>query len=132
MVGLTERQKLFLIAYLRCFNATESAKLAGYSERTAYSQGKRLLKNVEIQKYLTKYRDELMQDLQRQFIMDALAAKKVMYEILTDPNASNKDRIIVAKDFLDRAGFKPIERKAVSGLGSETVKIVFTEPASEK
>lgn len=31
------------------FNATKAAVTAGYSEKTAYSQGSRLLKNVEIQ-----------------------------------------------------------------------------------
>ncbi|MFR5472136.1 MAG: terminase small subunit [Romboutsia sp.] len=35
-------------------NATESAKKAGYSEKTAYSSGQRLLKRVEIKEYISK------------------------------------------------------------------------------
>jgi phage terminase small subunit len=47
---LTTKQRLFVEAYLAKPNATEAARRAGYSEKTAYSQGQRLLKNVEIQK----------------------------------------------------------------------------------
>jgi phage terminase small subunit len=39
---------MFVEAYLQSFNATQAAKAAGYSEKTAYSIGQRLLKNVEV------------------------------------------------------------------------------------
>lgn len=45
---LTDKQQAFINEYLQCWNATEAAVKAGYSEKTAYSQGSRLLKNVEI------------------------------------------------------------------------------------
>jgi phage terminase small subunit len=45
-----DRQRRFIREYLKSYNATQAAKMAGYSEKTAYSQGVRLLKNVEIQK----------------------------------------------------------------------------------
>ena len=44
---LTPKQRAFIEAYAG--NATEAAKAAGYSEKTAYSAGQRLLKGVEIQ-----------------------------------------------------------------------------------
>jgi len=47
-VMLTPKQQLFIDDYLIHFNATKAAKTAGYSEKTAYSQGQRLLKHVEI------------------------------------------------------------------------------------
>lgn len=47
-MGITRKRQVFIDNYLQCLNATEAAKRAGYSERTAYSQGGRLLKNVEI------------------------------------------------------------------------------------
>ncbi len=43
------RQQRFVEEYLIDLNATQAAIRAGYSERTSYSQGQRLLKNVEIQ-----------------------------------------------------------------------------------
>lgn len=51
-MSLNERQKAFCEYYAACFNATEAAIKAGYSKKTAYSIGQRLLKNVETQKYL--------------------------------------------------------------------------------
>lgn len=49
-MALTNRQKAFVEAYLaNGFNATQAAITAGYSAKTAYSQGSRLLRNVEVQ-----------------------------------------------------------------------------------
>ncbi len=45
---MTDRQKVFIDAYLDTFNATRAAIIAGYSKKTAYSQGQRLLKKAEI------------------------------------------------------------------------------------
>jgi phage terminase, small subunit len=51
-VALNEKQKAFAEYYAACFNATEAAKKAGYSKKTAYSIGNENLKKPEIQKYL--------------------------------------------------------------------------------
>lgn len=48
MSDLTDKQKAFIDAYLTTWNATKAAIKAGYAESTAYSQGSRLLKHVEI------------------------------------------------------------------------------------
>lgn len=47
---LNPKQRAFVREYLIDLNATQAAIRAGYSEDTAYSQGQRLLKHVEIQK----------------------------------------------------------------------------------
>ena len=47
-VAMSPRQKLFCKHYLVSLNATAAAKRAGYSEKTAHSQGPRLLENVAI------------------------------------------------------------------------------------
>ena len=44
----TEKQMNFMRAYVVNQNATQAAIEAGYSKKTAYSQGQRLLKNVDI------------------------------------------------------------------------------------
>ena len=59
--SLTPKQAKFVEEYLVDFNATQAAIRAGYSEKTAYSQGQRLLKYVEIQAALTRRRHELLQ-----------------------------------------------------------------------
>lgn len=56
---LNARQKAFCEFYVVCGNATEAAKKAGYSERTARSIGQRLLTNVDIQKYIQELLDKL-------------------------------------------------------------------------
>ena len=38
-----------------------------------------------------------------------------MFEIMTNPEADDRDKIAVAKDFLDRAGFKPTDEVKLSG-----------------
>lgn len=47
-MNLNARQELFCKEYLVDLNATQAAIRAGYSVRTAYSQGQRLLKHVEV------------------------------------------------------------------------------------
>lgn len=46
---LTDRQKRFVSEYLIDLNATQAAKRAGYSQKTAYSIGQENLKKPEIQ-----------------------------------------------------------------------------------
>lgn len=43
---------------MKCFNATEAAKRAGYAESTAYSQGSRLLKDVEVKDEVRRLIDQ--------------------------------------------------------------------------
>ena len=61
---LSEKQQLFVNEYLIDFNATKAAIRAGYSEKTAYSQGPRLLENVEIQKAIEEAREKTIAKLQ--------------------------------------------------------------------
>lgn len=45
---INQRKQNFVTEYILSGNATEAALKAGYSKKTAYSIGQRLLKNVEI------------------------------------------------------------------------------------
>lgn len=59
---LTDKQKLFVQELIKNgYNATQAALAAGYSKSSAYAQGSRLLKNVEV----LKYKDELLTSLQQ-------------------------------------------------------------------
>ena len=114
---LTEQKMQFVEEYLKlkCKNQAKAAIAAGYSEQSAASQACQLLKNPEVAEYLKKRKAEIAQDLRDEFIFDALEAKKAMYNILVDPDADNRDKITIARDFLDRAGFKPGEEVKLSG-----------------
>lgn len=71
---LTTKQLIFCKEYLIDYNATRSATVAGYSEKTADSQGSRMLKNVKIKTYL----DEMT--TQRAERLD-VSADKILIEI---------------------------------------------------
>ena len=54
---ITPQQEDFARHYVACRNATRAAILAGYSEKTAYQSGHRLLKSVEIQELIRSIRE---------------------------------------------------------------------------
>ena len=117
MIVLTEQRMMFVDEYikLRCKNARQAAINAGYSPKSAQSQSSQILKDSEVQKYLKQRKSEISQELKQEFIFDALEARKVMHEILMNPDAADRDKIAVARDFLDRAGFKPVDEVNLSG-----------------
>lgn len=117
MFVLTDQRMLFVDEYikLRCKNARQAAINAGYSEKSAQSQASQILKDANVAEYLQQRKSEIAAELRQEFIFDALEARKTMYEIMVDPEADDKDKISVAKDFLDRAGFKPTDEVKVSG-----------------
>lgn len=121
---LTEQQKRFAEIHidLRFKNATQAAIDAGYSKKTASSQASQLLKNPKVLEYIEIRKNELIKDLQQKFIFDALEARDIMYKIMLDSDADNKDKINVAKDFLDRAGFKAKDKIEVDGIS----QVVFS------
>ena len=60
---LTERQERFAQAYIIHRNATEAAKAAGYSLKSANNQGYRMLKNDEIQERIADLENELVTNI---------------------------------------------------------------------
>ncbi len=59
-VKLTAKQRMFVAYYLDCFNATEAARRAGYSEKTAYSIGSENLRKPEILAEIERQLDQIM------------------------------------------------------------------------
>lgn len=85
-MALTDKQKLFYQEYLIDANATQSAVRAGYSKKTAYSQGQRLLKKVEGRKYL----DELMAEKEKHLIADQDEVLKYLTSVLRGESQSTE------------------------------------------
>lgn len=127
MEQLTERQRRFAWEYWELGNATRSAINAGYSEKTAHVQGPRLLKNVRIQELIKEYREESEALLRQQFSKDAVEARKVMYNMMADDDVPENVRLSAAKDFLDRAGFKPVEKSEVESNGELGIKVIWAD-----
>lgn len=57
-MALNDKQKRFCEEYLVDYNATQAATRAGYSEKTAYSQGHDLLKKPEIVAYIDELKEK--------------------------------------------------------------------------
>nr|DAU37961.1 MAG TPA: terminase small subunit [Caudoviricetes sp.] len=121
---LTEQRKRFVEEYLKlhCKNATQAAANAGYSPKTAASQASMILKDSEVQGYLEQQKKQIESELRQEFVFGASEAYRVMLEILQNPESRDIDKISVAKDFLDRAGFKPQEKMEISVPVEETAK----------
>ena len=75
---MTARQKRFCEEFVKTGNATQSAKDAGYSEKTAYSTGQRMLKNVELQSYI----QSLQSEIRNKNILDATQMQEVLTSII--------------------------------------------------
>lgn len=114
MSDLRPQIMIFVTEYLRNgYNGTQAAIAAGYSERSAYSQASRLLKMAEVQQYLSKTEQNLNRDLRQVFVADAVEAYGVLRNIMNDPSTPPKDRLVAAKDLLDRAGYKPVDKQVM-------------------
>lgn len=56
---MRKKRHLFIEEYLKCWNASEAARRAGYSERSAGCQGHRMLESPEVQEAIQQRLDEL-------------------------------------------------------------------------
>lgn len=52
---LSNKQKVFAAEYVKCWNASEAARRAGYSERSARSDGPRMLSNAAIKAEIDRH-----------------------------------------------------------------------------
>lgn len=128
---LNARQKAFCEFYVASGNATESARKAGYSKRTARSIGQRLLTNVDIQSYI----EELNKKVKDNRIADIKEVKEFWTEVLRNKNQKTQDRLkaseYIAKTngaFLDKVEVKGEIKtdNPLSGLTTEELKkVVF-------
>ncbi|PNZ29897.1 terminase small subunit [Staphylococcus rostri] len=89
MNELNKKQKTFAEVYAipgteYYGNATKSAIYAGYSEKTAYSQGQRMLKKVEIQDYIKGVEEKLFDE-------NIMSGKEVLYRLTRTARAEHTE-----------------------------------------
>lgn len=78
-----DRRKTFAEVYIaNGGNATDAAIKAGYSAKTAYSQGQRLLKNVEVAETVKGRRESLMKKYE---LTSELVTRSIVQELSFDP-----------------------------------------------
>lgn len=100
-------------------NMTEAAVKAGYSKKTAYSQGNRLLKNAEVQEYLHQ-----LQDAEKEKrILDASSRKVLLSEIAQDDMQDANARI-KAIDTLNKMTGEYITKAVIGKKEEELPKLL--------
>ena len=97
---MTERQKRFCEYYAASGNAADAARMAGYSHKTARSQGQRLLTNVDILKYIRRLQDELAAPR----VASMLQVQAYWSSVLHDSTAKTADRLKAGELLAKAAG----------------------------
>lgn len=123
---MSPKQKKFCEHYAACGNATEAARRAGYSEKTAKQQGARLLTNVDLQDYI----HELQEEDARQRIASAAQIKAFWSDVMRDTSQKTSDRL-KASEFLGKTAGMFVEKIEV-GTGEEQNDVVIYLPEVEK
>lgn len=119
-MALTERQARFVAEYLVDLNATEAAKRAGYSEKTAYSIGFENLRKPEIQ-------DAIQTAMAQREKRTAITQDRVLQELARVAFANGTDfaRVVVREEPVEVVDEEGDLKKVVRRI--QTVEIVDTD-----
>lgn len=109
------RQKRFCEEFVKSGNATQSAKDAGYSEKTAYSTGQRMLKNVEVQSYIRSLQDEI----KNENIIDAQKMQEILTSIILQ---ESEEEVIIVEGCGD--GVSEAVTKTKTASNSDRIKAI--------
>ena len=124
---LTEQRKHFVEAYCRLGNGTLAAKEAGYKDSPSLvNQASKLKRELS---------SEIAEELTANFMSAAPKALSILMD-LAENSASDSVKFQASKDLLDRAGFRPIDRReeirpqrTPEELEAEIKRLVGTETA---
>lgn len=107
-------QEKFCIEFVRCGNATEAYKRAGYkarSDKVAGTAAARLLGNVRIQQRIV----ELQSEMDSHKIMDAAERRELLTRFARDEDTGKTDRLR-AMDLLNKMDGVYINKTQISGV----------------
>jgi phage terminase small subunit len=97
MGELSAKQRQFALEYLKDLNATQAAVRAGYSAKTAYAQGSRLLSKAEVQAFIAARQSKRAEKLE-------ISAQRVLEEMARVAFAD------IGAAFDENGGLLPIHR----------------------
>ena len=90
MIALTPKQRKFCDEYLISGNATDAAKKAGYSEKTAYSIGEENLKKPELREYIDAKLEQISSE-------KTATAEEVMHYLTSVMRGESVSEIVVVE-----------------------------------
>lgn len=105
---MNNRQKRFVTEYIIDHNATQAAIRAGYSERTARSQGQRLLTKVDIKKAIKELQDEIRDE-------NIAEAKEVEEFLSLSMKGEITEEVVVTENIGDFMSEARVIKKQLSG-----------------
>ena len=97
---MNSRRRTFCEYYTQGMSATEAARRAGYSPRSARSQGQRLLTNADVQKMI----HELQTRATTERIANATEVKEHLTQILRDDRQKASARLRAGEALLKHSG----------------------------
>lgn len=104
-MGLNKKQEAFLEHYLKCWNQTEAARLAGYSAKSARQQGSRMMTNADI----IAARDARLQELK-------MSADEVLLGLADHARSNIGDHIQLDESGLPQVAFKQEKMHLIKSL----------------
>jgi len=107
--GLTAKQRLFTLEYLKDFNATQAAIRAGYSAKTAAPAASRLLTNVKVSA-------EIQKAMRRRVDRLDLHAHRVLREIADHASANICDYLEIDDRGKVKLNLSMLTRDSAKGL----------------
>ena len=96
----TEKQEAFIESFCLTGNAAKAAEMAGYSDKASKQKGYALKK---------QFAEEIAEKT-REMMADAVPGVLAKLHELIEESSSDAVKLGAIKDFLDRAGLKPVER----------------------
>lgn len=132
-IKLKPKELKFAEEWLKTTNATQSAIKAGYSERTAYSAGNRLLKKVDVRQYI----DERLAEMKESSIADTNEVMQFLSSTMRgdipdqfglDPALNDR---IKAAELLGKRYKMFTDKQEISGADGEPIKVVFSNMNKE-
>lgn len=118
---MTEKQRRFAEAYARDPNATAAAVAAGYSIRSAYSTGQRLLKNAKVREYLRT----LLEPERESSIASAEDVRRFWTQIMNDDGQKTSDRLKASEFIAKAAGLFLADVAITTGTNKESDVIIY-------
>lgn len=112
---MTPKQDQFVREYLIDLNATQAAIRAGFSAATAYSQGQRLLKNVEIAAAIQAEQDKRAE-------RTAVTADRVLVELALIGFANMRDYLSITSEGEPFINLSTLSREQAAAISEVTVE----------
>jgi phage terminase small subunit len=109
---LNQNQIIFCQEYIIDYNATRAAKAAGYSDKTAYSQGHRLLKHADIKSFIQKQQLQHLENLH-------VTSERVMGEWVKMAFSNIQDYLEEGMSFAD---FMKLPRSVAAAIKSVEIE----------